>query len=172
MRQRLLRLLPESLVVAVLGYVAARFLNRPLERVRRATVGHPIISAAMGVLLVLVIPALLVLMAFTVLLIPLTVVAILLAGAIVVYAWIALGMALGLWLRERLQAGWSAPLTAFLGTALFMVATNLLALIPVAGSWVGLLATAVGTGAVFLTRFGLRDFVPTYDFAPPAGPTS
>lgn len=169
-RQRLLRLLPESLIVAILAYVAARFLNRPLERVRRAAVHHPVISAAMGALLVLVVPALLVLMAFTVILIPLTVVAILLVGAVVVYAWIALGMAVGLWLRDRLQASWTPALTAFLGTALFMVATNLLALIPIAGGWAGLLATAIGTGAIFLTRFGLRDFVPTYDFAPPAGP--
>lgn len=54
-----------------------------------------------------------------------------------------------------------------MGTFLFMVVTNLLVFIPVVGGWVGILATAVGIGAAFLTRCGLREFDPSYDFGPP-----
>lgn len=166
-RQRLLRLLPEALVVAALAYLAARFLGRPLARVRRANTNHPIVSGAMGLLIGIVGPSLLVLMAFTVILVPLTLIALLVAGLVVVYAWIGLGAAVGRWMQGILQQDWSPPRSAFVGTFLFMVVTNLLVFIPIVGGWVGILATAVGIGAAFLTRFGLREFDPSYDFGPP-----
>lgn len=155
------------LVVAVLAYLTARFLGRPLARVRRASADHPIVAGAMGLLVAIVGPSLLVLMAFTIILLPVTLTALLLTGVIVVYAWIGLGAALGQWLRDVLNRDWSAPVSAFAGTFLFMAVTDLLALIPFVGGWIGILATAVGVGAIFLTRFGLREFVPTYDFGPP-----
>lgn len=166
-RQRLLRLLPQALIIAVLAYLVARFLGRPLAHVRRATVDHPIVSGAMGLLVGIVAPSLLVLMAFTVILVPITLIALLLAGLVVVYAWIGLGAALGRWLRRVLRRDWSPPVSAFAGTLLFMVITNLLVFIPLVGGWIGILATAVGIGAVFLTRFGLREFTLSYDFGPP-----
>lgn len=171
-RQRLLRLLPEALIVAALAYGATRVLGRPLARVRRASTRHPFVSGAMGLLVGIVGPSLLVLMAFTVILVPVTVMALLLAGLVVVYAWIGLGAALGQWLREVLGRDWSRPTSSFVGTFAFMAVTNLLVFIPVVGGWVGIVATAVGIGAVFLTRFGLREFDPTYDFGPPQEPPS
>lgn len=166
-RQRLLRLLPEALIVAALAYLVAHFLPRPLAQVCRATTGHPIISGAMGLLVGIAGPSALVLMAFTVILVPVTVIALLVAGLVVVYAWIGLGAAAGRWVRGVVRRDWSPPWSAFVGTFLFMVITNLLAFIPIVGSWVGILATAVGIGAIFLTRFGLRAFDPSYDFGPP-----
>lgn len=166
-RQRLLRLLPEALIISVLAYLVARFLGRPLDHVRRASTEHPIISGAMGMLVGIVGPSLLVLMAFTVILVPVTVIALLIAGVVVVYAWIGLGAAVGHWVQDVFRQDWSSPRSAFMGTLLFMVVTNLLVFIPVVGGWVGILATAVGIGAAFLTRFGLHDFDPSYEFGPP-----
>ncbi|MFW5941031.1 MAG: hypothetical protein ACOCXI_04480 [Chloroflexota bacterium] len=166
-RQRLVQLLPEALLMAALAYLLARFLHRPLSRVSQTSVEHPFVAAAMGALVTIVGPSLLVLMAFTVILIPVSVIGLLLAGLVVGYSWSALGLALGQWVRRHLGRGWSLPATAFVGTFLFMTITNLLVFIPLVGGWVGILATVVGVGAVFLTRFGLRRFVPAYDFAPP-----
>ena len=166
-QQRLARLLPKALIVAALAYLAARFLERPLERVRRASVGHPFVAFAMGLLLAIVGPSLLVLMAFTVILIPVTVIALLLTGLVVVYAWIGLGTALGHWLRRYLRRDWSLARSAFVGAFLFMAVTDLLIFIPFVGAWIGILMTVVGVGAVFLTRFGLRQFAPSYEFGPP-----
>ena len=171
-RQRLLRLLPEALLIAALAYLVTRFLGRPLAHIRRASTRHPFVSGAMGLLVGIVGPALLVLMAFTVILVPVTLFALLLAGLVVVYAWIGLGAALGEWLRGRLGREWSPPASSFVGTFAFLAITNLLALIPFVGGWVGILATAVGIGAVFLTRFGLREFDPSYDFGPPQEPST
>lgn len=167
-RERLLRLFPEALIVAAVAYLVSRLLGRPLARVSRASTHHPVVSGAMGLLVGIVGPSLLVLMAFTVILVPVTLIALLLAGLVVVYAWIGLGAALGQWLQGILRQDWSPPTSAFVGTFLFLVITNLLVFIPVVGGWVGILATAVGIGAIFLTRFGLREFDPSYDFSPPA----
>lgn len=169
-RDRLLRLLPQALITAALAYLVARFLGRPLHNARRAAVQHPIVSGAMGLLVAIVGPSLLVLMAFTVILIPVTVLAVLLTGAVVLYAWIALGAALGHWLRRRFDRQWSTPLATAIGAFVFMVVTDLLVFIPFVGGWIGILATVVGVGAVFLTRLGLRPFEPSYDFAPPRPP--
>ncbi|HSM56849.1 MAG TPA: hypothetical protein VK879_11905 [Candidatus Sulfomarinibacteraceae bacterium] len=166
-RQRLLQLLPEALMVAALAYLLARFVHRPLSRVSQTSVEHPFVATAMGALVTIVGPALLVLMAFTVILIPVSVIGLLLAGLVVAYSWSALGLALGQWLRRRLGRDWSAPATAFVGAFVFITITNLLVFIPLIGGWIGILATIVGVGGVFLTRFGLREFVPRYDFAPP-----
>lgn len=169
-RDRLLRLLPQALLTAALAYVVARFLGRPLHNARRAAVQHPIVSGAMGLLVSIVGPSLLVLMAFTVILIPVTVLAVLLTGAVVLYAWIALGAALGHWLRRRFERQWSTPLATAIGAFVFMAVTDLLVFIPFVGGWIGILATVVGVGAIFLTRLGLRPFEPSYDFAPPKTP--
>lgn len=166
-QERLLRLLPQALIVAAMAYLVARFLSRPLARVRRANARHPVVSGAMGLLVGIVGPSLLVLMAFTVILVPVTLIALLLTGLVVIYAWIGLGAALGQWLQSVLGRDWSLPASTFVGTLLFMIATDLLVFIPIVGGWAGILATAVGIGAVFLTRFGLRDFDPSYDFGPP-----
>jgi len=171
-RQRLLRLLPQALIVGALAYVVARVLGRPLARVRRASTRHPVVSGAMGLLVGIVGPSLLVLMAFTVILVPVTLMALLLTGLVVIYAWIGLGAALGQWIQGILQRDWSPPTSSFVGTFLFMIVTDLLVFIPIVGGWVGILATAVGIGAVFLTRFGLREFDPSYDFRPPQAPAT
>lgn len=169
-RDRLLRLLPQALLTAALAYLVARFLGRPLHNARRAAVQHPIVSGAMGLLVAIVGPSLLVLMAFTVILIPVTLLAVLLTGAVVLYAWIALGAALGHWLRRRFNREWSTPVATAIGAFVFMAVTDLLVFIPFVGGWIGILATVVGVGAVFLTRLGLRPFEPSYDFAPPRLP--
>ncbi len=169
-RDRLLRLLPQALLTAALAYLVARFLGRPLDNARRAAVQHPIVSGALGLLVAIVGPSLLVLMAFTVILIPVTFLAVLLTGAVVLYAWIALGAALGHWLRRRFDRQWSTPVATAIGAFVFMAVTDLLVFIPFVGGWIGILATVVGVGAIFLTRLGLRPFEPSYDFAPPRAP--
>lgn len=170
--EQLAQLLPQALLVAVLAYLLVRFLPGPVIRVCRATVRHPFVCAAMGLLIGIAGPSLLVLIAFTIILIPVALIGLLLVVLVVAYGWIGLGLALGQWLRQRLQQTWSLSVCAFVGTLLFMAGTSLLALVPVIGGWIGILAGVVGVGAVFLTRFGLCEFVPSYDFGPPAGPVT
>jgi hypothetical protein len=49
---------------------------------------------------------------------------------------------------------------AFFGMLVFMFGLELLSLIPAIGSLLGMAVAVIGLGAVSLTRFGSRQFVP------------
>jgi hypothetical protein len=161
----LLRLLLPALAVGTFAYLLARYATRPFGRVSAALGGHFLVSAAMGSLAGITALVLLVLVAFTILLIPFSFAgaAALLVG--IAYGWAAFGGVTGHALRSR----WprlSQPLSAALGGFLFMVALDLLGRVPVVGLIVPPLAAAAGLGAVILTRLGLSPFVPASDVAP------
>lgn len=158
--QRLIWLIPEALILAGLAYLAASYIPRPVSRVKRAAVGHPVVSIAMGLLAGIVLPVLLVVMAFTLILIPVTLLGLVVGFLAIGYGWVGIGTAVGHRLATWRNWALRPPASAFLGTLVFMLVVNLVALIPAVGSLVSLLTATTGLGAVLLTRFGLREFVP------------
>lgn len=163
LRSELPLFLVEALALAGLAFLAVRFAPRPVERVRRAAVEHPVVSAAMGLLAGLVGLVLLVVMAFTLILIPVTLIGLVGGFLTIGYGWIGAGVATGRWLAGWRR--WQLPpdRSAFLGTFVFLLAVNALSLLPILGAVIGLTAVAISLGAVLLTRFGLREFVPGSD---------
>lgn len=161
--ERLVQLLPWSLVLAFLAYLAARTIPAAVVRVSRAEMDHPVISAAMGILVGVVGPVMLVFMAFTLILIPVTVIGVVVGALMVAYGWIGFGIAFGEFLVRRFNLAVGGGGSAFLGTLAFMILIDVLSVIPFIGSLVSLLAVTIGLGAVVLTRFGLRQFVPATD---------
>lgn len=162
----LLSSLATALGIAILGYVLARYLPGPLAHVTDTIVGHPIVAAAMGMLAGITALVLLVLVAFTIVLIPFSLTggaALLLAVA---YGWTGFGMAAGQLLASRFR--WRLPPAAntFIGALLFMLVLELLRFVPLVGGIIPLLTAIVGLGAVILTRFGLTHFAPAADEAP------
>jgi len=84
-----------------------------------------------------------------------------LIGALTVaYGWIGFGMAFGRWLVRQFNLELGRGGVAFLGTLAFMIVFDVVSVIPYIGSVVSLIAVTIGIGAVMLTRFGLREFVP------------
>ena len=81
----------------------------------------------------------------------------------VAYGWIGFGTAFGRFLVQRFNLEVGRSGSAFLGTLAFMILINVLSIIPFIGPAVSLLAATIGLGAVVLTRFGLRQFVPAID---------
>lgn len=163
-------ILVQSLISGfLLGLVAAglvRLMPAALSRVAHAATRHALVSASLGLLVAVVGPALAVMMAFTVVLVPLALLALLLAALVVVYGWIAVGVALGNRLSAFLPRRPGPSLRAFLGVWLFMLLLGLVELIPVVGSTLSLIIAITGLGAVLLTRFGARQFVPAAQPAP------
>lgn len=150
----------------LLGLAAAgvvRLMPVALNRVAHAATRHALVSGSLGLLVAVVGPALVVMMAFTVILVPLALLALFIAGLIILYGWIALGVTLGNWLAPRLPRRPGPSLSAFLGVWLFMLLLGLVELIPVAGSVLSLLVAIIALGAVLLTRFGARTFVPALE---------
>lgn len=156
----LLDVLLQAAVLVPLALLAAHFTPRPLDRVRRAVARYALVSGALGALAFVVLLSLFVLMAFTIILIPVSVLGLFVMFVAVVYGEIAFALVAAEWLAARM--GWARrrPAAIALGTLLFVLLLNLLNLLPVIGAPVVLLSFAVGLGAVLLTRFGFSEYTP------------
>jgi hypothetical protein len=155
----------ERLLRPLLLCLAAFFIlhNKPapFSRMARAAGGHWFVCLSLGVLSGVAGLALLVMMAFTIILIPVALFGVALLGAAVIAGWFAYGVWLGRGL-ERLSGGRLKPLPAqVLGIYLVLVALNFLPDLPLFGGTLALVVTAAGLGAVLLTWAGSRDFVPS-----------
>jgi hypothetical protein len=154
--------------VSFTAYVIRRFFSNPLGRVSRAVRRHPVPAAAMGFLVFVVGLSLLVQMAFTVLLIPVSMLGLLLFGLAIGYGWTAVGVVAGDALLNRLPLKFTPAIKAGIGVFVVMLVLNSLALLNLGGLLAMLTISLVGLGAVTLTRFGLTEFVPANHIGPKA----
>lgn len=152
--------LSASALLAALAALVAWSLPRAVGRIGQTAVRQPAVCGALGVLVLVAVPSLLVLMAFTLLLIPIAVLGFFMLGAVALYAWIGLGAAVSGGLSRAFRLDLPAVPRAALGTGSLTLILNLLALIPLVAVVTGVLTLAIGIGAVFLTGFGRRLFVP------------
>ena len=156
-------LLRHLLNAVLLGLLAATLVRRfphGIQRVGEAATRHSLVSAAVGLLVGVVGISLLVTMAYTILLIPVSLLGLLALGLGVVTGWIGLGVRAGSWAAHRLGRPLSPARSAFLGTLGFILLLELLSALPGVGGLLGIVVAATGLGAVSLTRFGLQRFVP------------
>lgn len=152
--------LVETILLTGLAWILTRSFPSAVERISTAATRHVLVSGAMGLLAGIVSLALIVQMIFTVLLIPVSFLGLFLLFISIGLGWIGFGLTAGLWLTERFNLDWSFPLTAAAGTLVFMLVINLFGLIPGISDLLTFVTALVGVGAVFLTRFGTREFVP------------
>lgn len=151
---------------SLLGLAAAlltRYAPAAIERVGHAGVRHSLVSGAVGLLVGVVGISLLVTMAYTILLIPVTLLGLFLLGIAVLYGWIGLGVSAGRLGVRVLKRPVKPSTAAFFGTLFFMLVLELLSSLPLIGGLLGIMLAVVGLGAVSLTRFGLQHFTPSTD---------
>ncbi len=161
-----------AFVLAALALLVALFLPNHTARVAEAISRAPAMSGGMGLLTGVAAPILMVLMAITLCLIPLSVAGALVFAAALLMGWIGLGTLVGNRLGASFKWESLGPAgTAAVGTFLFTLVVQGLGLIPCLGWLVELAAWLVGLGAVVLTRFGRQAYLPTPTApAPPAQP--
>lgn len=152
-----LRAVSAVLLLAGLGGLWASKQPQLLMNVGQTATQYWLVAAAVGLLLLVLLPILLVIMAFTIILLPLVMI---LAGLILLllgYGFMALGSQLGGWLGRLSGLALSRGWTTFGGTLLLLLLFN----IPVVGD-VLLVGTAVLIlGTMLLTQFGLRRYTPS-----------
>ncbi|MBE0411148.1 MAG: hypothetical protein IBX69_15610, partial [Anaerolineales bacterium] len=153
----------QGIILGGMAFVLVRWKPQLVSHVSRAIVEHPFVSAAMGLLVGVVALVLLVLMAFTIILIPVSFLAGLVFLLAVFFGWIAFGKAVGRLVVNLFKWDLKPAAAAAVGTLVFVVAMNLLALIPLIEGIIPILLAVTGLGAVFLTRFGIIEFVPVTD---------
>ncbi len=165
-------LLARVLLLAALAVVVVMFWPEPTRRVALAMVEQPLPSGAIGVLTLLVAPALLVALIFTICLIPVSAVGFVIFGVAVVFGLVALGLELGQ--RIALMFRWELhpAAAAGIGTLVLGILLGGLSEIPCIGllGFLGVVAVAsLGLGGVVLTRFGSRVYAPPGTAIVPAG---
>ena len=104
-----------------------------------------------------------VLVAFTIILLPLSLLYFILFGLALLYGWVAVGSEVGKRLAGAANKGWSPALQAGIGTfaLVFLVGTFGFMSLEGFGALLGVVISSVGLGAVLLTRFGMRDYIPS-----------
>lgn len=142
--------------MGLIGLVIGLFLQPQFERAAAAMTTQPFVAGGFGFLAFFVGPFVLVLMAVTLILIPVAAV-----GALVIFlAWIfgtiALGQEVGERFTRAINQSWAPALTTGFGTFLLMLVTGLVNLIPCFGWLPTFLISLVTTGAALMTWFGTR----------------
>lgn len=156
-----------SFLLAALAVLVVMFWPEATQRTARAAIEQPVIAGAVGLLTVIAVPALLVLLAITICLIPISLLGFLLFGLSVAFGVIALGLEVGRRMGEAFQRAFHPAAAAGLGTLLLALVVGGIGLIPCVGWIAPTLTAALGVGAVVLTRFGSRTYTAAGPSLPP-----
>jgi len=155
------RVLLQALATAALAAVFARWAPRRLGAMADAVARHVPVAASLGVLLFLLGTIAAVVMAFTIVLIPATLLLLVLGVVAVGTGWAAVGFAIARALARGPLAAWADRpvwLAAFGGFDVALV-LGLVERVPWVGGFVALAVSATALGAVALTGVGGRPFV-------------
>jgi hypothetical protein len=140
---------------AAAGTRLKRTPGRNLDTMARAVARHPVVTATVGALLTITALSLLVFMAFTLVLIPVSILGLLAGVVVAALGVIAWGHRLGQHLP--LQRPHVATATGITGV---VVALQLLGAVPIVGDAVVGFVILSGVGAVVVTYLGFTDFHP------------
>ncbi|WP_331234023.1 bactofilin family protein [Natronorarus salvus] len=144
-----------TLVLSLVGGWLAEKRRSLLENVGRAARDHTLVSLTVGGLLFVTFLSVFVFMAFTLVLIPVSILGLLIGMLTTAYGVLAWGYLVG----ERLNTPRVGVATG-LGVVAVVALTQLLGLIPFVGELITGVLLLTGLGAVVVTYFGLRPFEP------------
>jgi len=152
------RTLISGILLGCLAVLLHNFTPSALQQVGDCICSHSLVSGSMGLLVGVVGISLLVTIAYTILLIPVTLLGLFMLGAAIVFGWAAMGVMLAtLGLRLLKRQGMSGTV-AFMGGLCFFLLLEIISSLPLVGGLIGIGVALVGLGAVFLTRFGRYKF--------------
>jgi len=120
----------------------------------RSVIAQPVAAGGLGLLTAFFGVTLIVVLAITICLSPVSLIGALVLGAAVILGWVALGLEVGRRLALAFKREWSDATQAGLGTLLLSFVVYAVGLIPCLGFIFGALLWMIGLGAVLLTRFG------------------
>lgn len=147
---------------AALAVLLVMFLPAHAERTATTIIRQPVLAGGVGLLTAIVAPLLLIGIAITIILIPVSLVGFLIVAIAWFFGRIAIGMEIGRRFAETANQNWPPAVAAGIGTfILTFVIDGLDALIPCVGWLIPALVGVVGLGGVLLSRFGTQ-YYPQY----------
>jgi hypothetical protein len=145
-----------SLVMAALAALLVLLLPRPVERVAQSIASQPAITGGLGLLTIIVAPALLILLMITIILIPIGLLGILALAVGAFFGWIALGYEVGKRFAVLIKQNWAAPVSAGIGTLALTLITGAASKIPCVGWIIPGVVIVFALGGIVISRFGTQ----------------
>lgn len=160
----------QALALAALAALVTLMAPKTTERVAQSIMAQPAVSAAMGLLTLIVAPAFILLLVITIILIPVGILGFLLVGVALIFGWIALGLELGQRIAGMFKVEWMPPVSAGIGALTLTLVVRSIDWIPCIGWLAPFLVGIVGLGGVVISRFGTRFYSPAAPDQPPLPP--
>lgn len=148
--------LMRSLVIALLAVLLVLFVPRQTINISNAIQDSPVSAGAIGLLTCILFPFVIVILAITIILIPLSLAAILIFLFGLILGWIAIGYELGNRIAGLFKSTWAPAVSAGVGTFALSVISGLFDVIPCVGWVIPTLIVIVATGGVVISAFGTR----------------
>jgi hypothetical protein len=153
------RVITSSILMAFLGALTVLFFKERLDKVSQAVVAQPLMTTGVGLMTLVT----LVVMAFTLILIPFAILGLIPLGFAWLFGVIAIGQEIGERLAKALRQDWAPVLATGLGTFIiifivgFIQSLNELSWVIGCFTWiVPVFVGLLSVGAVVITRFGAR----------------
>lgn len=153
-------LIIKSLGWAAMAALILMFFEKYTHRVSKAAMHQPAITGSFGFITLLLAIVLIVVLAVTILLIPVAFIGALVLAFAIAFGWIAIGLEVGERMSHQFHQEWALPLSAAVGTFTLNFVTNGIGFIPCVGWIVPFLVSLLGLGAVTLSRFGTIAYAP------------
>lgn len=144
----------QAVALGALAMLVNLFAARPMERAGQTMRLQPVQSGGVGCLTLLI----LLIMGITIILLPISLIGLLLAGIAGLFGWLALGLVVGRQIAVWLKQPWTDPVNAGVGTLAVTLLASLLNLIWCIGWIPSTLISLIVLGAVVLTRFGTQNY--------------
>jgi hypothetical protein len=148
-------LVVQALVLSLAGLFIARRRPTLLDNVADSVTNHAVVSGTVGLLASVTLVALFTFMAFTLVLLPVSLLGLLLGVLVVGYGYVVFGFIVG----RRLPVD-RPDLAVATGVVVVVAAVELLGRVPVVGALVQFVFLTTAIGAILITYFGLREFEP------------
>ena len=149
----------KALGLAVLTVIASLFLLKPMERSSETLYQHPALSFGIGLLTLIAFPILMVLLLFTIILIPVSILGLIGLALVILFGWFTLSLLLGRRLAEVFKTRWTDPLNAGVGSLALSLVAAIASIIPCIGWLLPVLFISAGLGAAVMSRFGTRVYI-------------
>ena len=157
------------IIMAALAILVVLIWPRPSERVAHAVGSQPLITGGLGLLTAIVLPALLIVLLVTIILIPASFLGFLVLGVAVLFGWFAVGLEVGKRIAELFKQTWQPALSAGIGTLAITFIASFIGSVPCVGWLVPFLIAVVGLGGVVITRFGSQTYPTSNQISSPVG---
>jgi hypothetical protein len=144
----------KALLMAGVAILIVMFWPERTARVARTVIAQPVAAGGLGLLTALFGVTLIVVLAITICLSPVSLIGALAFGAAMIFGWASIGLEVGRRLALAFKRDWHPATQAGLGTLLLSLVVFAVGLIPCLGFVFMALLWMVGLGAVVLTRFG------------------